>query len=180
MKARFAGLLLSMVSTMGVATQVQAMPSEWTLGAELGGGRSTRTTWSPSFGVRGAYGLAEALDVQVELSGQWLRGARPTFERDDVGLRLVPALVYKLDVLRWVPFARLGVGPTWAVPLTSGHDAQIAFAAQGALGVDYIVDRSLSLSVAYQADWALGKGELPARLAPMHRLLLTVAWRSGW
>ncbi len=144
MKARVAGLLLGMVSVGGFCTPAWAIPGEWAVGGELGAGRSTRTTWSPSLGLRGGYGVGEALDVQLELSGQWVRSEQEQDSTNDALFRLVPSLVYKLDVLRWVPFARLGAGPTLNLPLSNDEGARLALAIQGALGVDYLIDRSVS------------------------------------
>lgn len=179
MKARVTGLLLGMASVTGTPTAARAVPGEWALGGELGAGRSTRSTWSPSFGLRGAYGFAEALDVQVELSGQWLR-SKPAASGEGAVFRLVPALVYKFDVLRWVPFVRLGAGPTLGVPLSGERSSRLALGVQGGLGVDYLLERSWSVGVAYQADWAVGASEFATSMAPMHRGLLNVSWRSGW
>lgn len=178
MKARLAGILLGVMTVTCWGTHAWALPGEWALGGELGGGRSTRTTWSPSLGFRAAYGLAEAFDVQLDLSGQWRRYEGTSTSDDDALFRLVPALSYKWDVVRWIPFVRVGAGPALAVPVQSDQAARVSAALQGALGVEYLVDRSLSWGFAYQADWLIGGN--PAPLAPMHRLLLTVLWRSGW
>lgn len=164
----------------GFSVPARAMPGEWAIGGELGVGRSTRTSWSPSLGLRGAYGAAEAMDVQVEFSGQWLRREQSADSSNDALLRLVPSLVYKLDVLRWIPFARLGGGPTLGVPLSSERDSRLGLAVQGAIGAEYLVDRSLSLGLAYQADWVIVPSKFAPGLAPMHRLLLSFGWRSGW
>jgi hypothetical protein len=179
MKARIARLTLGVAGCIGWCSQALALPGELTLGGEAGLGRSTRTSWSPSLGLRGGYGIAEALDLQLEFSGQWMR-AEQGVSFDTALLRLTPALVYKLDVVRWIPFARLGTGPVFGVPLEGEESTRIALALQGALGAEYLVDRSLSLGCAYQADWVLGSTDLSASLAPMHRLLVTVSWRSGW
>lgn len=179
MKARVAGLLLGMMATVG-SSRAWAMPGEVAVGGELGVGMSTRASWSPTVGVRGAYGVAEALELQLELSGQWFRPQAPTVPNDGALLRLVPALAYKFDVLRWVPFARLGAGPTLDIPTAKSNDPHVGFALQGGVGAEYLIDRSLSFGFAYQADWVTGAGDWANGLAPMHRLLLSLGWRSGW
>lgn len=162
------------------SSRAWAMPGEVAVGGELGVGLSTRATWSPTLGVRGAYGLAEAFELQLELSGQWLRVDNTTPPSDGALFRLVPAVAYKFDVLRWVPFARLGAGPTVDVPSAKNGQLHAAFALQGGVGAEYLIDRSMSFGFAYQADWVIGAGDWAKGLAPMHRVLLNLAWRSGW
>lgn len=151
-------------------TGVQAVPGETRAGVELGGGISSRADVSPSFGVRGAYGLESNWEVQLEASGIWLQhGEKP------LATQLLPALAYRFDVVRWVPFVRVGAGALveWQQPALVG-------VASGGAGLEYLWDRSLAMSLAYQADFWLLEPESSAPVLPLHRVMLGITWSSGW
>lgn len=152
-------------------TEAHAVPGELRAGLELGGAVSSRIDASPSVGVRGGYGLGDRLELQVEASGLWLQGVD-----DSLALQLVPALAYRFDVVRWVPFMRVGAGPL----LDLGHDAAVVGLASGAIGLEYLWDRSLAASLSYQADFWLLRSDATTPALPLHRVLLGVTWSSGW
>lgn len=101
----------------------------------------------------------------------WLRGVD-----DSLALQLVPALAYRFDVVRWVPFVRVGAGPA----LDWRSDPALVGLASGAVGLEYLWDRSLAASLSYQADFRFLRSEATTPALPMHRVLLNVTWSSGW
>lgn len=147
------------------------MPGELRAGLELGGAVSSRVDASPSVGVRGGYGLGDRLELQVEASGLWLRGVD-----DTLALQVVPALAYRFDVVRWVPFVRVGAGPM----LDLREGTALVGLASGAVGLEYLWDRSLAASLSYQADFRLLRSDATMPALPLHRVLLGVTWSSGW
>lgn len=153
------------------AGDVGAVPGEVRVGLDIGGAVTSRSELSPSLGLRGAYGLERNFELQLEATALWLQvDGRPLVTQ------LVPALSYRIDVVRWVPFLRVGAGPL----VEWGAEAKAGALASGAVGADYIWDRSLALSLTYQADfWLLGtRPESP--VLPAHRALLGITWSSGW
>lgn len=147
-----------------------AVPGETRAGLELGAGTSSRTPASPSLGVRGAYGLESNWELQLEATGVWLQhGVKPLVTQ------IVPALAYRFDVVRWVPFVRLGVGAA-----VDWHEPAIVGLGSGAAGMDYLWDRTLGFSLTYQADFWLLRPERTVPMVPLHRVMLGVTWSSGW
>jgi len=150
------------------AAPLHALEGEWTAGGLLGATASTRVEPSPVIALRAGYGVASSFDVQVEASGAWWRddGQEP------VVVQLAPSLVYKFDVLHWVPYVRAGAGGFVLV----GENTSAGAVLVGGAGVEYLWDRGLSFGTEYQAQWLLDE----ARARPAHRLTLSVTWRSGW
>ncbi len=116
------------------------------------------------------YGVLEFLDVQLAASGSW-HPARANGESSGL-VRVAPEVVYRFDVLRWVPWLSAGAG--YFAALGAGDDAQ-GVTAGGAGGVDYLWSRQWAVGAMYRADWCFGG---PAR--PVHQALLRFEWRSGW
>ncbi len=137
----------------------------------MGAGLATSTDVSPTLGARLGYGLENNLELQLEATGAWVRSARESF-----ATQLVPALAYRVDVVRWVPFARLGAGPF----VNFAEEIEVGVLGVGAVGLDYLWDRSLAFNLAYQADFLLLRSEGALPLLPNHRLLFGVTWSSGW
>jgi hypothetical protein len=152
------------------AGNVYAVPGELRAGVELGAAASSRATVSPSLGLRGTYGLESNWELQLEASGVWLqRDVKPLVTQ------VVPAFAYRFDVVRWVPFVRLGAGALvdWQAPALVG-------VASGAAGMEYLWDRSLAFSLSYQADFWVLRPERWAPMLPLHRAMLGITWSSGW
>lgn len=150
--------------------EAHAVPGETRVGVELGAAASTRARVSPSVGLRGAYGLESNWELQLEASGVWLQSdAKPLLTE------VVPALAYRFDVVRWIPFVRVGAGALvdWREPVVLGL-------ASGAAGFEYLWDRSLALSLTYQADFWLLRPQSVDPALPLHRISLGVTWSSGW
>jgi hypothetical protein len=160
-----AGLVVAMFTE-----RVYAVPGETRAGLEVGVGASSRLPVSPTLGVRGGYGLESNWEVQLEASALWLQqGAKPLVTQ------VVPALAYRFDVVRWVPFVRVGAGALvdWREPFLIG-------VASGAAGMEYLWDRTLAFSLTYQADFWVLRPERTTPAVPLHRAMFGISWSSGW
>lgn len=167
---RFAPSGLACLALATFTGRAHAVPGETRVGLELGAGMSSRTPASPSVGVRGAYGLESNWELQLEATGVWLQhGVKPLVTQ------IVPALAYRFDVVRWVPFVRLGAGA-----LVDWYEPAIVGVGSGAAGMEYLWDRTLAFSLTYQADFWLLRPERTAPMVPLHRVMLGITWSSGW
>lgn len=147
-----------------------AARGEWRAAANAGVAAGTRLMWGPALGVQLGYGVSESLDVQLAALGSW-HPARAN--RDSTGLvRVFPEVVYRFDVLRWVPW--VGAGGGYFAAFGAGDDEH-GITAGGSAGLDYLWSRQWAFGVMYRADWCFGG---PAR--PVHQALLRLEWRSGW
>lgn len=165
-------VLASLFFSVGlVAHRAHAVPEELRGGVELGAAYATRSNVSPTLGARLGYGLADNLELQVEATGAWLQT-----DQRAISTQLLPALAYRFDVVRWVPFVRVGAGPlvTWE------KNVEVGGLASGGVGLEYLWDRSLAVNLAYQADFLVLRREEALPLLPHHRLMFGVMWSSGW
>lgn len=113
---------------------------EWQLGFSAGGG--------VAFGLHDAVpGASAGADLQYGVSDAWawrlaLEGgahAAVTSKGDPVGRGLATfGGTYTLDVLRWLPFAEMGLCAGWLGPSAS---SRIDLGAQLGVGADYLIDR---------------------------------------
>lgn len=164
--------LASVFFSVGLfVSRARAVPEELRGGVEVGAAYGTRSNVSPTFGARFGYGLADNLEFQLEATGAWLQA-----EQRAISTQLLPALAYRFDVVRWVPFVRVGAGPL----VTWHKDLEVGGLASGGLGIEYLWDRSLAVNLAYQADFLVLKREEALPWVPHHRLMLGVMWSSGW
>ena len=65
-----------------------------------------------------------------------------------------PGLVYRWDVLQWVPFAGAGVGVYTSKGLASREDG-LQFGVSGRAGLDYLLSRDVVLGVQASAHFVL-------------------------
>lgn len=152
-------------------SRAYAVPGELRGGPELGATLTTRSSVAPSLGARLGYGLENNWELQLELTGMWL-----TVEDGQLATQLVPALAYRFDVVRWVPFVRVGAGP-----IVMWRDAaELGGLATAAGGLQYLWDRALAFDLTYQADFLVLRRESSVPLLPNHRIVFGVTWSSGW
>jgi hypothetical protein len=118
-----------------------------------------RWTAGGGFGLEGRYGLTDAFAARAELDGSWhptsADGGRPGGTVRVGGL--TAGLGWALDVLRFVPFAELGL----ALQALGGAVAErrVDLGLEAGAGLEYLLDRRWSLGLALRARW------LPVRLA---------------
>ncbi len=139
------------VACLVVATPAVAFEREWHLGAGAGATDLTAAGvgWGPEVGVHGAYGISDSFDVRLESRLALLPVTLRDVDEWRGFLRTEVALAYKLDILRWVPWASVGAGYFLALeePLPvqelRRHDGLVS----GMLGLDYAVSRGFGLGV---------------------------------
>lgn len=165
----------------------QAFEREWHLGAALGAAGGNDLSLSPAVGLYGAYGLSDVFDVRVELTA---RGYRLAEQQDPYAVSAMAGLVYKLDVLRWVPWAGVYAGYQGfsrqprpqvtldprtqrdvAVTLFQQHDVALGLGG----GLDYAFSRNFGCGVTVRLDQALSNSD-----ARSFESLLRVEYRWGW
>ena len=122
----------------------------------------------------GAYGLSDVFDARLEVTA---RGYHLASEQDPHQISAMLGLVYKLDVLRWVPWGGVYAGYQGfdAVPrqtlVFKQHDAALGMG----LGLDYAFTRSFGAGVTLRFDEALTRAQ-----AATFDALLRAEYRWGW
>jgi hypothetical protein len=151
-----------------------AFEREWHVGAGAGVTNGSGLSLSPAVTAYVAYGLSDVFDARVEVTG---RGYEIGSDRDPHSISAAGGLVYKLDVLRWVPWAGVYLGyvgfltePRAELPFAR-HDAAIGLG----LGLDYAFSRKLGLGVTLRYDDALTHAD-----SSNFDALLRAEYRWGW
>lgn len=172
---------------LGVALVAASVPrtasayeEQWHFGGGIGAAKFVGTDYgtAPMLGLHVAYDVSDMFDLRLELGAaeHEVVAERPT--------RLYSAsagIVYKLDVLEWVPyFGILGgyyafTGGPWP-----GHLKQRELGASIPLGLDYTLSRRFGLGAqlsyhGFQSDPLGGVGD-----APYFTALLRAEYRHGW
>jgi hypothetical protein len=151
-----------------------AFEREWHLGAALGASTGQGLELSPALGAYAAYGLSDAFDARFEVTA---RGYHFGSDLDPNALSASVGLAYKLDVLRWVPWAGAYVGYLGFLRAPRAdlafkqHDVAIGIG----LGLDYAFSRQLGMGVTLRYDDALSRAETSTFDA-----LLRAEYRWGW
>jgi hypothetical protein len=147
---------------------------QWHIGAGAGISSANDLPLSPALQLYGAYGISDVFDARVELTA---RGYELMEDTSPYSASAMAGLAYKLDVIRWVPWAALYLGyqgflsaPAAGAPFRQ-HDAAAAFG----LGLDYAVSRELGLGVSLRYDQALSEAE-----GRSFDALLRAEYRWGW
>lgn len=173
---RLVSLLLGLggLALLGTPRTARAFERQWHLGAGAGVTNGSGLALSPAVSAYAAYGISDVFDVRAELTA---RGYELGRDRDPHALSAAAGLAYKLDVLRWVPWAGVYLGyvgfleePRAELPF-SRHDAAIGLG----LGLDYGFSRELGLGVTLRYDDALtrtGSSNFDG--------LLRAEYRWGW
>jgi hypothetical protein len=174
---RLAALLLAggvWLAVSAAAPRAQAFEREWHLGAAAGTASGKGLSMSPALGIYGAYGISDVFDVRLELTA---RGYGLAEKQDPYALSTAAGLVYKLDVLRWVPWAGVYVGYLnfFKVPRAElGHQQRDVTLGFG-VGLDYAFSRNFGLGVTLRGDDSLGGERLSS-----YESLLRAEYRWGW
>lgn len=172
-----------------------AFEREWHLGGGLGVSNGSDLKLSPALAAYAAYGLSDAFDARVEVTA---RGYHLGTEQKPNAISAMAGIAYKLDVLRWVPWAGVYVGylqfAEKARPLQPCTDPKSKDAEgkpadqlchdtfnerQAAiglgLGLDYAFSRSFGVGVTLRFDDAL-----VSQTAATFDALLRAEYRWGW
>ena len=167
------GVGLSLV-LCGLERPAQAFERQWHLGAGAGVTRGSGLSLSPAVAAYAAYGLSDVFDARLELTA---RGYHLGSQQNPNALSAMAGVAYKLDVLRWVPWAGVYAG---YLAFADRPRSELAFK-QGdvALGIgaglDYSVSRELGLGVTLRFDQALSRSSSTSFDA-----LLRAEYRWGW
>ena len=163
-----------------VSATAAAYEEQWHFGGGIGAAKfvGTEHGTAPMLGLHVAYDVSDMFDFRLEL------GAAEHTLAAETSTRLYSAsagVVYKLDVLEWVPYFGI-LGGYYA--FTSGpwpsHLKQREFGVSIPLGLDYTLSRRFGLGaqIAYhgfQSDPLGGVGD-----APYFTALLRAEYRYGW
>ena len=156
------------------ATPAHAFEREWHLGGGVGVSSGNGLKMSPALSAYAAYGLSDVFDARVELTA---RGYHLGASENPNAFSAMAGVVYKLDVLSWVPWAGvyagyLGFGD---VPRAGSsfrqHDVALGLGA----GLDYAFSRNFGLGVTLRMDQALVH-----TAATTFDALLRAEYRWGW
>jgi hypothetical protein len=188
---RLAALLLAggvWLAVGAAASHAQAFEREWHLGAAVGTASGKRLSLSPALGIYGAYGLSDVFDVRLEVTAL---GYGLAEKQDPYAISSSAGLVYKLDVLRWVPWAGVYAGyltflkeprPLVKDPLPGSNEPQVEISYNQrdvtlgfGVGLDYAFSRNFGLGVTLRGDNSLGAARLST-----YQSLLRAEYRWGW
>lgn len=129
---------------------------------------------SPAIAAYAAYGLSDVFDARLELTA---RGYHLGSAQNPNALSAMAGLAYKLDVLRWVPWAGVYAGylnfleaPPASVPFKQ-RDVALGLG----LGLDYAFSRQVAAGVTLRFDQALTRSSTNTFDA-----LLRVEYRWGF
>jgi hypothetical protein len=157
-----------------LAGSASAFEREWHVGAAVGASTGQGLALSPALGAYAAYGLSDTFDARFEVTA---RGYHVGSELDPNALSAAVGLAYKLDVLRWVPWAGAYVGYLGFLRAPGPelgfeqHDVTIGLG----LGLDYAFSRDFGAGVTLRYDDALTRDETSTFDA-----LLRAEYRWGW
>ncbi len=173
LSACFPGVVAAL-ALCGVPRAAQGFERQWHLGGGAGLSTLNDASLGPALNLYGAYGLSDVFDARLELTA---RGYSFLEELNPHGLSAMAGVAYKLDVIRWVPWAGLYVGyqgflgvPRPDTPFRQ-HDLAVALG----LGLDYAVSRPLGLGVTLRYDQTLREVE-----GRTFDALVRAEYRWGW
>jgi len=171
----------ALVLGVGLALGLSALPRaahaferEWHLGLGAGVSNGKGLALSPALAAYAAYGLSDVFDARVELTA---RGYHLGSEQNPNALSAMVGVAYKLDVLRWVPWAGVYAGYLTfldAPPATSAFARNDVLLGLG-LGLDYAFTRKFGAGVTLHFDDAIGQPN-----ARTFDALLRAEYRWGW
>jgi hypothetical protein len=174
---RLAALVLGVglgLGLLGAAPAAHAFEREWHLGAAAGVSNGQGLKLSPALGVYAAYGLSDVFDLRLELLA---RGYHVGSEQNPNALSGMLGLTYKLDVLRWVPWAGVYAG---YLAFLDAPRADLTFKQRDVAlgmggGLDYGISRQLGVGVTVRLDEALTRSS-----SSTFDALLRAEYRWGW
>ena len=158
----------------GAPRSACAFEREWHLGAGAGVSNGSGLKLSPAVAAYAAYGLSDVFDARLELTA---RGYHIGSEQDPHALSAMLGLAYKVDVLRWVPWAGVYAG---YLACLDAPRAELTFKQRDialgfGVGLDYGISRKLGVGVTLRFDEALGRSSTDTFDA-----LLRAEYRWGW
>lgn len=174
---RLAALVLgvgSSLASLAAPRSAQAFERQWHIGAGAGVSNGNGLSMSPAVAAYAAYGLSDVFDARVELTA---RGYHFGSEQNPNALSAMAGVAYKLDVLRWVPWAGVYAGYLnflEAPPAGASFKQRDAALGLG-LGLDYAFSREIAAGLTLRFDQALTESS-----ANTFDALLRVEYRWGF
>jgi hypothetical protein len=168
-------------------TPARAAAGQWQAGGRLGAAWLSGGGLGPALDGYLRRGLTDSLDLDLQV----LSSIHP-FQGDSKSdaatpgaaakpeipwaIGIVPGLLYRWDVFRVVPYAGFGLGfYSWNSAVTSSAGGQ--FGASGRVGLDYLLNRNVVLSVQASVHVVNTDGSLRV---PWVQLGLGAAHAWGW
>ena len=135
------------------AGSARAAPGQWQAGGRLGAAWLSGAGVGPSLEGYLRSGLTESLDLDLQIltsvhpfqADSNADSARPKAETP-WALGIAPGLLYRWDVFQFVPYAGFGLG-FYSLNNAVSESAGGQFGASGRVGLDYLLSRSVVLSV---------------------------------
>jgi hypothetical protein len=158
------GLALPLALWVGIAG---ATAGEWREGIAVGGFVSKEARFGPQAGAFAAYGVLDALDLRLDVTGS----SHPTSVERPLLLRIGGGPLYKFDVTRWVPYVG-GSASYFGVLNRPGSGLLL----EPFAGLDYLVSRGFGLALEYRLGAFVGE----SLDSPTHQLMFHFEYRSGW
>ena len=178
-------LIWGLLAALAFPRHACAAAGQWQAGARGGISWLDGSRWGPSAEAFLRYGLGDSVDLDLQL----LTSFHPfqpdakmaaSLASDDAALPWIagvaPALLYRWDVLRVIPFAGAGVGAYLNDGLDSRDDG-MQFGVSARAGVEYLLNRDVVLSAQLGAQLALTESPIPA---PWIQLGVGAAYVWGW
>ncbi|MBK7585670.1 MAG: outer membrane beta-barrel protein [Myxococcales bacterium] len=158
----------------------RAYEEQWHVGAGLGAAEfvGSESGLAPMLGVHAAYDVSDMFDFRIELGAarhEFVDGEVTTLYSAGAGV------VYKLDVLEWVPYVGiLGGYYAFSGGRWPSHLKQRELGVSIPLGLDYTFSRTFGVGAqiryhGFQSDPLSGVGD-----APYFSALLRAEYRIGW
>jgi Outer membrane protein beta-barrel domain len=176
---RRAALVLGLgfsLALCAASRSANAFEREWHLGGGGGIANGTGLSMSPALSAYAAYGLSDVFDARLELTARGYH-YHAGDEQNPNALSAMVGVAYKLDVLRWVPWAGVYAGYLGFLDAPRAgltfkrHDAALGLG----LGLDYGISRKLGVGVTLRFDNALVDAN-----ARTFDALLRAEYRWGW
>lgn len=160
------------------ASSAFAFERQWHVGGGMGFAAFAErgVDAGPALGLHGAYGLSDVFDLKVDLLGSThrVRGEGLSVFSSTAGI------AYKMDVIRWVPYAGLEVGYYRLEGARPGNLMTNEAGFSIDLGLDYAVKRSFGLGVQLRYHGFLSDPAASIGDAPLFTGLLRAEYRWGF
>src|SRR6478752_2319955 len=174
---RFAALVFGVglsLAALAAPRNADAFERQWHLGGGVGVADGKGLTLSPALAAYAAYGLTDVFDARVEVTA---RGYHVGSDHNPNALSTMVGVAYKLDVLRWVPWAGVYAGYLAFLdsPPKGSPFKQRDVALGLGVGLDYGISRQLGVGVTLRFDEALRHSS-----ATNFDALLRAEYRWGW
>jgi Outer membrane protein beta-barrel domain len=182
-------LICTLLAALAPTRRACAAAGQWQAGARAGVAWLDGPGWGPSTEAFLRYGLGDSLDLDVQVltsfhpfqqGAKLSSGMAANSSAEEPALPwaagVAPALLYRWDVLRVIPYAGAGVGVYQSDARSSGWDGT-QFGVSARAGVEYLLSRDVVLSAQLGAHLALTESPLPA---PWIQLGVGAAYVWGW